>query len=72
MRNPSALARDELEAIVADVRDVLYLDGGVLDPDREWDADACQDVADVLHRYGVAPCNDPAANGRRADDVPQP
>jgi hypothetical protein len=55
VKNPADLTREQLEAAVTEVRNALYLDDGALNADREWDADACQAVADVLHRHNLAP-----------------
>ena len=55
MRNPEDLTCNELEQIVVEVRAALYLEVEALNPEKCWDADTCQDVAEILHRYALAP-----------------
>jgi len=59
MRHPAELAFDELIQLVTEVRDALYLsvvdDDELLDPDKCWDADTCQQVADAMRRFELVP-----------------
>ena len=55
------LSREALEAIVAKVQGLLYLDMDragreFWNPAKEWGgADVCQDIQDVLHQHGLVP-----------------
>jgi hypothetical protein len=71
---PSELSREALEAIVAKVQGLLYLDMDrngreYWNPVKEWrGADVCQDIQDVLHQHGLVPgeeqdCIQPATAG---------
>jgi hypothetical protein len=57
----SELSREALEAIVAKVQGLLYLDMDragreFWNPAKEWGgADVCQDIQDVLHQHGLVP-----------------
>lgn len=55
-RDPSTLTSRELEAVVATIQEILWLQPeGDWDPDKEWDAGLGPDVADVLTRAGLRP-----------------
>jgi hypothetical protein len=55
----SRFSRDELERIVLDVQSVLWLDlnddRDTWDPDKEWDSETIEFVAEVLARHGLRP-----------------
>jgi hypothetical protein len=61
---PSELSREALEAIVAKVQGLLYLDMDragreFWNPAKEWSgADVCQDIQDVLHQHGLVPAEE--------------
>jgi hypothetical protein len=68
---PSQLSREALEAIVAKVQGLLYLDMDragreFWNPGKQWSgADVCQDIQDVLQQHGLVPmdeqdCSQPA------------
>jgi hypothetical protein len=60
MLDPSDLAREDLEEIVRNLQDQLYLDlvddTEVYDPDKEWDCtDICTTLAEIACRFNLAP-----------------
>ena len=56
-REVSDLSRDELARVVERVRDALYRDeqDGTLDPDKPWDGDTIEVIAQVLIDVGLRP-----------------
>jgi hypothetical protein len=70
MKQPSELTREELEQIVGQVRDILWLDSvsGALDPDRSWDSETIEWVSGVLEDAGLKP--DPVRPSSPATDDP--
>lgn len=59
MRRPSELTKEELEQVVGDIQDLLYLSesGGVwfYDPKKRWDATAIEQVDEYLWMSGLRP-----------------
>jgi hypothetical protein len=60
-RQPSELSREDLVRVVERVRDALYRDkhDGTLDPDKTWDADTVEAVAQALVDAGLRPAAPP-------------
>ena len=57
MKQPSDLTREQLENIVVQVRDILWLDAisGQLDPERAWDSETIEWVAGAIEDAGLKP-----------------
>jgi hypothetical protein len=60
MRNPKELTYDQLVQLVENIIEVLYreLDDDeniVLNPDKEWDADICLNIVELLEDYNLIP-----------------
>jgi hypothetical protein len=68
MKQLSELSREQLEAVVRQVRDILWEDPttGALDPERSWDSETIEGVSGVLAGAGLKP--DPV---RRASPTPR-
>ena len=58
MRNPDELTKKQLVEMVRDIQAILYLEDGVVNPDKSWDCEATQHVAEALARYDLAPTED--------------
>jgi hypothetical protein len=67
---PSELIREQLEDVVRQVRDILWLDPvtGALDPDRSWTVETIEWVSGVLEDAGLRP--DPVWPSSPATDGP--
>jgi hypothetical protein len=70
MKRPSELTREQLEAIVGQIRDILWQDPitGQLDPERSWDSETIEWVSGVLEDAGLKP--DPAPPAAPATGEP--
>jgi hypothetical protein len=60
MRQPEELTREQLIALVCDIRDILYLDlddanDEFLNPDKIWDPDTIESVARRLAEHDLVP-----------------
>lgn len=67
MRNVSDLSREELENIVGNVQAILWLDvdraSDNWDPDKSWDSETIEYVADALIRHGLRPAEGDQSDG---------
>lgn len=72
MKPPSDLTREELEAIVREVRDILWQDPatGRLDLGRSWDSETIERVSGVLEDAGLKP--DPTPQPTAGDNAEEP
>lgn len=53
---PSELSHEKLVAILIHVQSILWAgDGSAPDPDKEWNSDTLEDIADVLEAAGLKP-----------------
>lgn len=60
MKAPEDLSKEELVQIVAVIQEVLWLDMDAesawqFNPDKEWDVDMLDRIADEMHKYGLRP-----------------
>jgi len=62
VRLASSLSREELDNLVSEIQEVLWVDGWhatrqapYWNPEKEWDSGVLDTVANVLHRYKLAP-----------------
>ena len=60
MLQPEELSKEECRECLADVQAILYLDifpdrPDLWNPDKEWDADVLQALAEALDAYGLVP-----------------
>ncbi len=62
-REVTDLSREELIRVVERVRDALYRDehDGALDPDKNWDADTIEAVAQAMIDAGLRPAARPGS-----------
>jgi hypothetical protein len=70
MKHRSVLTREQLEAIVLQIRDILWRDplAGELDPERSWDSETIEWVSGVIAAAGLKP--DPAPPASPATGEP--
>lgn len=63
MRQPDELDHAKLASVVAQIRDLLFLDideaGAFYNPDKEWSADTLEAIAGVLYFHRLAPDKPP-------------
>lgn len=60
MKAPEDLSKEELVQIVAVIQEVLWLDMDAesawqFNPDKDWDVDMLDRIADEMHKYGLRP-----------------
>lgn len=79
MRQLNDLSREELVAIVTDLRDLLYLDvdddrGEILNPDKKWSVDMLETLADILAEHRLSPTEPTSTEDHRPgpDQPPDP
>jgi hypothetical protein len=73
MKPISELTREQLTNIVAHIQGLLYLDldaagNEVWNPDKPWDADTLDAIAQTLAEYGLVPAGALPASGRAPED----
>jgi hypothetical protein len=72
---PHGLSRKDLVEIVANIQALLYLDiqqdRDTWNPDKEWDADTCDSIRDVLDRHGLVPEDEQSCGDTMGQDVRQ-
>jgi hypothetical protein len=73
MKTTAELTREQLTDIVGRIQGLLYLDldpagNEVWDPDRPWDPDTLDDIAQTMAEYGLVPASPLPASGRSPED----
>src|SRR5262245_32926117 len=73
MKPISELTREQLTDIVERIRGLLYLGldaagNAVWNPDKPWDADTLDGIAQTLDEYGLVPDGIGPASGRAPED----
>jgi hypothetical protein len=71
MKTTAELTREQLTDIVGRIQRLLYLDldvagNEVWDPDRPWDPDTLNGIAQILAEYGLVPAGAGPASGAAA------
>jgi hypothetical protein len=73
MKTTAELTREQLTDIVGRIQGLLYLDldpagNEVWDPDKPWEPDTLDDIAQTMAEYGLAPASPLPASGRSPED----
>lgn len=55
MRDPKRMTRQELETVVVGLIQSLYEQDGMLNPEKEWDADVLESIGLVIYHAGLRP-----------------
>jgi hypothetical protein len=74
MKTAAELTREQLTDIVGRIQGLFYLDldaagNEVWDPDKPWDPDTLDDIAQTLAEYGLVPAGALPASGRSPEDA---
>jgi hypothetical protein len=53
--NTTELTREQLLAVLHEIRDVLWLVGDTYLPEKEWGPETLEDITDILTEAGLNP-----------------
>jgi hypothetical protein len=55
MKTPNKLSKQELIEVVSDIQEILYLENGKWNVDKQWDSETMDEICDVLGAYDLIP-----------------